>query len=67
MYGEIGIKDIDYVIDPKVNATRNFHGQYYLDSDKVVPSDHGYDESKPESELALDDMQRTARFRLVNA
>ena len=35
MYGEIGIKDIDYVIDPKVNATLNFHGQYYLDSDKL--------------------------------
>ena len=35
MYGEIGIQNIDYVIDPKVNATRNFHGQYYLDSDKL--------------------------------
>ena len=35
MYGEIGIKNIDYVIDPKVNATRNFHGQYYLDSDML--------------------------------
>lgn len=35
MYGEIGIKNIDYVIDPKVNATLNFHGQYYLDSDKL--------------------------------
>ena len=35
MYGEIGIKNIDYVIDPRVNATRNFHGQYYLDSDKL--------------------------------
>jgi nucleoside-diphosphate-sugar epimerase len=35
MYGEIGIKNIDCVIDPKVNATRNFHGQYYLDSDKL--------------------------------
>ncbi len=35
MYGKIGIKNIDYVIDPKVNATRNFHGQYYLDSDKL--------------------------------
>ncbi len=35
MYGEIGIRNIDCVIDPKVNATRNFHGQYYLDSDKL--------------------------------
>ena len=164
MYGEIGINNIDYVIDPKVNATRNFHGQYYLDSDKlegylhfrsdsmqyfydaylqelgpakpfgriicklpggqrlmgaiikstfnklldgehgprrwlnenmedhidaywgsrqawealpekasemdhftdwdaVVPMDHGYDETKPESELSLEDMQGAARFR----
>ena len=35
MYGEIGIRNIDYVIDPKVTATRNFHGHYYLDSDKL--------------------------------
>lgn len=164
MYGEIGIADIDNVIDPKLTATRNFHGQYYLDSDKledylhfrrdsmryfydaylaelgpartagkiicklpggqklmgkiikgtfkelldsehgtrrflkenredcidaywgsrpawealpskasamehftdwdtVVPIDHGYDESKPESELDLDDMRGAAKFR----
>lgn len=35
MYGEIGIKNIDYVIEPKTTATLNFHGQYYLDSDKL--------------------------------
>lgn len=35
LYGELGFTDIDHVIDPKVNATRNFHGQYYLDSDKL--------------------------------
>ena len=35
MYGEIGIKNIDYVLDPKDYATLNFHGQYYLDSDKL--------------------------------
>lgn len=35
MYGEIGIRNIDYVVDPKYYATRNFHGQYYLDSDKL--------------------------------
>lgn len=164
MYGELGFTDIDHVIDPKVTATRNFHGQYYLDSDKledflnfrsdsmqyfydaylaelgsarpaakvmcklpggqklmgriikgtfkellesehgtkrlideniedhidafwgsraawealpakasemdhftdwdvVVPIDHGYDESKPESELSLDDMRGAAEFR----
>ena len=35
MYGEIGIQDLDCVIDNKYTATRNFHGQYYLDSDKL--------------------------------
>ena len=35
MYGEIGFKNLDHVIDPKLTATRNFHGQYYLDSDKL--------------------------------
>ena len=164
MYGEIGIKNIDYVIEPKTTATLNFHGQYYLDSDKlenylhfrsdsmqyfydaylkelgaakpfgkiicklpggqklmgaiikstfkkalngehgtkhfidanmedhidaywgsrkkwealpdkasemdhftdwdkVIPIDHGYDESKPEEELSLDDMKGAAKFR----
>ncbi|MBQ7210427.1 MAG: NAD(P)-dependent oxidoreductase [Paludibacteraceae bacterium] len=32
-------------------------------SDKVVMLDHGYDESKPLSELTLDDMQKAAAFR----
>ena len=35
MYGELGFKSLDEVIDPKYSATRNFHGQYYLDSDKL--------------------------------
>lgn len=35
MYGEVGIKNLDYVLDPKLTATRNFHGHYYLDSDKL--------------------------------
>lgn len=35
LYGAIGFKDLKYVIDPKWYATRNFHGQYYLDSDKL--------------------------------
>ena len=35
MYGELGFKTLDPVIDPKMYATRNFHGQYYLDSDKL--------------------------------
>ena len=33
MYGEMGFTDLDHVIEPKYTATRNFHGQYYLDSD----------------------------------
>lgn len=35
MYGALGFKDLKYVINPKWFATRNFHGQYYLDSDKL--------------------------------
>ncbi|MBY9079084.1 NAD(P)-dependent oxidoreductase [Paenibacillus sp. HN-1] len=35
LYGAIGFKDLKHVIDPKWYATRNFHGQYYLDSDKL--------------------------------
>lgn len=35
MYGELGFKSLDEVIDPGYYATRNFHGQYYLDSDKL--------------------------------
>lgn len=35
LYNAIGIKDLKYVIDPKWFATRNFHGQYYMDSDKL--------------------------------
>ena len=29
----------------------------------MVPIDHGYDETKPESALTLTDMQKAARFR----
>ncbi len=35
LYGLIGIKDLKHVFDPRWFATRNFHGQYYLDSDKL--------------------------------
>ena len=35
MYGELGFKSLDPIINPKQYATRNFHGQYYLDSDKL--------------------------------
>ncbi len=35
MYGVLGFKSLDPVIDPKMYAIRNFHGQYYLDSDKL--------------------------------
>lgn len=33
IYGQLGITDLSYVIDPKLYATQNFHGTYYLDSD----------------------------------
>ncbi len=35
MFEAIGIKDLSAVVDAKWFATRNFHGQYYLDSDKL--------------------------------
>ncbi|CAM3177890.1 NAD-dependent epimerase/dehydratase family protein [Sporolactobacillus spathodeae] len=35
LYGAIGFKNLDHAINPKWYATRNFHGQYYLDSDKL--------------------------------
>lgn len=35
LYGKLGIKDLAVMIDPAMYATRNFHGQYYLDSDKL--------------------------------
>ena len=36
---------------------------HFTDWDKVVPIDHGYDESKPESELTLADLSGAAKFR----
>lgn len=35
MYGAIGLTKLDYMLSPKKEATRNFHGHYYLDSDKL--------------------------------
>ena len=35
LYGDLGIKNLAYVLKPKMQATLNFHGQYYLDSDKL--------------------------------
>jgi nucleoside-diphosphate-sugar epimerase len=35
LFGRIGIKDLSNALDSKWFATRNFHGQYYLDSDKL--------------------------------
>lgn len=35
LYGEIGLTRLDYFLSPKKQATRNFHGHYYLDSDKL--------------------------------
>lgn len=35
LYGAIGITNLDYILSPKEQATRNFHGHYYEDSDKL--------------------------------
>ncbi len=36
---------------------------HFTDWDKVIPIDHGYDESKPEEALTLEDMKGAAKFR----
>lgn len=43
---------------PKISKMHHFENW-----DKVVPIDHGYDESKPQSELAISDMKGAAKFR----
>lgn len=35
MYGRFNLTHLEYVLNPSIIATRNFHGQYYLDSDKL--------------------------------
>ncbi|MDD6194863.1 MAG: NAD(P)-dependent oxidoreductase [Lachnospiraceae bacterium] len=35
LYGDIGLTRLDYILSPKEQATRNFHGYYYEDSDKL--------------------------------
>jgi nucleoside-diphosphate-sugar epimerase len=35
LFGAIGIKDLSNVLEMNWFATRNFHGHYYLDSDKL--------------------------------
>ena len=35
LYGEIGLTRLDYILSPKKQAALNFHGHYYLDSDKL--------------------------------
>lgn len=37
--------------------------EHFTNWDNVIRLDHGYDESKPESELTLDDMRKAAKFR----
>lgn len=36
--------------------------QHFTDWDAVVPINHGYDETKPESELDIADMQKAVEF-----
>lgn len=43
LFGRLGFTSLDYLLSPKKIATRNFHGQYYLDSDKLqsfIPFQH---------------------------
>lgn len=34
-FGALGMSDVTKVLEPKWSATRNFHGQWYTDSDKL--------------------------------
>ncbi len=52
----------------KIRDAIQFHKKasqmdHFTDWDKVIPIDHGYDESKLESELTLTDLQGAAKFR----
>ncbi|MBE6482707.1 MAG: NAD(P)-dependent oxidoreductase [Actinomyces ruminicola] len=40
MYGQLGFRSLDEVIEPRYFTTRNFHGQYYLDSDELEDQLH---------------------------
>lgn len=35
VYRDLGIRDPDLVLHPRMEATRNFHGHYYLDSNRL--------------------------------
>ena len=35
LFGMLGFTDLNAVLNPRWFATRNFHGQYYLDSDRL--------------------------------
>ena len=37
--------------------------EHFKDWDHVVPIDHGYDETKPESKLSIEDVKKAASFR----
>ena len=48
------------------NLARTEHGTLHFiedNADAVVPINHGYDETKPESELDIADMRQAAQHR----
>ncbi len=58
IYAYWGSKKAWEALPKKVSQMKRF-----TDWDTVVLIDHGYDETKPESELTLTDMQGAAKFR----
>ena len=63
MYGMIGLTKLEHVIDPKWFATRNFHGHYYLDSDKLENYLHfRYDSMQYFYDACIKQLGATATF-----
>jgi hypothetical protein len=47
----------------KIEAFDQFEKNHFKDWNQVVHIDHGYDESKPEEQLNLEDISHAANFR----
>ena len=58
-----GLLQLDLQQKRTVDGIDLSHHNTVTDWDKVIPIDHGYDESKPEEALTLEDMKGAAKFR----
>lgn len=60
--GAMGVQDIEKIFEPNWFATRNFHGQYYLDSDKL---DDYLDFRKEDMEDFMRRLKENAKFPTI--